>query len=204
MTINPQHKTPQTGEYMSLQEYFQLDYTFPSEKYEYHNGVIRLMSGGSIAHDDIAFNIRAALKELFQSGPCSVQGSDVRVQVNSESYFFPDVTVTCDVADRRPDNKLIRSPRLVVEVLSPSTEKFDRGKKLSAYQSCPSIAEIVLVDQFVPRVESWCRDQEDETLWRYVQYTGDAVVEFASLDAQVPMHDIYHNISFDRPRIQEE
>src|SRR5690349_11092570 len=123
MVNYPQRAIPQTGDRMTVQEYFRLDYTIPNEKYEYQDGMIRLMAGGSKEHDDIAFNTRLALKQQFQSGPCSVQGSDMRVQVAENTYFYPDVTVSCDVADRRRGIKVIQSPRIVVEVLSPSTER---------------------------------------------------------------------------------
>src|SRR5713226_6653911 len=133
MVNNPQRAIPPSGEHMTVQEYFRLDYAYPDAKYEYQDGMIRLMSGGSKAHEDIALNIRLALRIQFQSGPCSVQGSDMRVQVAEGTYFLPDVTLTCDVADRQLTTTLIRSPRVVIEVLSPSTEKTDRTSKLKAY-----------------------------------------------------------------------
>ncbi|HZR44940.1 MAG TPA: Uma2 family endonuclease [Ktedonobacteraceae bacterium] len=201
MTTDPQHVSPQTGERMSIKEYFTLDYTTHDAKYEYHNGTIRLMAGGSKEHDDIAFNIRAALKQEFRSGPCSVQGSDMRVQVNNDTYFYPDVTVTCDVADRRRGNKLIRSPRLVVEVLSPSTEKADREEKLPSYKACPSVVEIAFVSQFAPYIEIWRRDHEDE--WRCTHYGSGETIDFASLDVHIPMDDIYDGINFDEPLVEE-
>lgn len=204
MTINPQHKIPQTGEHMSLQAYFRLDYTVPSEKYEYHNGAIRLMSGGSVEHSIIAGNLYMELRLQFRSGSCVVHGSDMRVQVTQSSYFFPDVSVSCDVYDRRHRGiKTLLSPRLVIEVLSPSTEKIDRTEKLRTYQSCPSIAEIALVDQFTPYVEIWRRDQEDEESWHYVHYKRDDVVEFASLDVYISMDDIYRDVNFDEPLLEE-
>src|SRR5882672_8579425 len=110
MAINPQRQGPPSGTEMSVKEYFQLDYLYPNAKYEYQNGKIRLMAGGTKAHDDIAFNMRVALKQEFHSGPCSVQGSDMRVQIKEDgTYFYPDVTITCNVADRRRDAILIES-----------------------------------------------------------------------------------------------
>ena len=77
MAIERRHRIPQSGEYMTLAEYFELDTTVPMHKYEYQDGRVRLMAGGSKAHDDIAFNMRLALKQQFQSGPCFVQGSEM-------------------------------------------------------------------------------------------------------------------------------
>ncbi len=188
---------------MSVEAYFQLDATFPDTKYEYHDGVVRLMSGGSAAHATIAGNIYIGLRLEFRSGPCTVYNSDMRVQVAEGVYYFPDVSVTCNIEDRRRDAKTVRSPRLVVEVLSPSTEKVDRREKLQAYQACPTIAEIVLVNQFAPYVEIWRRDEEDEAAWHYMHYGEGEEVEFVSLDVRLAMQDIYQQVNFDEPLLEE-
>jgi Uma2 family endonuclease len=126
----------------------------------------------------------------------------MRVQIAESAYFFPDVTVSCDVTDRRRGIKLIRSPRIVVEVLSPSTEKFDRGEKFLAYQACPTITEIVLVSQFAPYVEIWRRDEHDAAIWHYAHYSIGAEVEFTSVDIRLPMADIYREVNFDEPLVE--
>lgn len=199
MTIDPLWIPPTSGEHMTVEEYLRLDYTVPGMKYEYQDGVIRLMAGGSKEHDDIAFNTRLALKQHFQSGPCSVQGSDMRVQVSESTYFFPDVTVTCDVADRRRGNTLIRSPRVVFEVLSPSTERIDRTEKRKVYQACPTIQEIVLINQFAPHVEIYRRDEEDDSRWHHVVYEPEQEIVLESLDVHLSFDEIYHAINFDEP-----
>jgi Uma2 family endonuclease len=201
MTNTPQGTQPQSGDHMALEAYFRLDALAYNTKYEYLDGIVRLMAGGSKEHDDIAFNIRAALKQHFQSGSCFVQGSDMRVQVSEQAYFFPDVTVSCDVADRRRGNKLIRSPHLVVEVLSPSTEKVDRSEKLMAYQACLTITEIVLVSQFAPYVESWQRTDTSAWLHRF-SALGQEVV-FESVDVHLSLEEIYQGINFDEPLVGE-
>src|SRR5690348_8726321 len=117
MTIDYQRRRPSPGGPMSVEAYLQLDRNTPDAKYEYLDGVARLMSGGSAGHDRIAYNIRAALEENFLSGPCTVFGSDMQTLVGTKSDgrpdYYPDVTVSCDVADRRRDNQLIQSPRIV-------------------------------------------------------------------------------------------
>jgi len=92
---------------------------------------------------------------------------------------------------------------MVVEVLSPFTEKIDRTEKLIVYQAFPTISEIALVSQFAPYVEIWRRDSEDEAVWHYVHYGLGEAVEFASLDVHIPMEDIYRDINFDEP-LEEE
>jgi Uma2 family endonuclease len=202
MVNYPQHIVPQTGDRLTVQEYFRLDYTVPNEKYEYQDGMIRLMSGGSGEHDQIAYNVRAALDLNFRSGPCFMRGSDVRVQVAENTYFYPDVMVSCDVADRRRGTKVIRSPRIVVEVLSPSTEKVDRTNKLTAYQQCPTIQEIVLIDQFAPHIEVYRRDEKIETEWSRSIYEAGEEVALQSIDVFLTMDEIYHNIDFNEPLVE--
>src|SRR5262249_32709686 len=150
-----------------------------------------------------AFNVRVTIGQNFQSGPCFVRGSDMQVFIGltpdaKEPYVYPDVTVSCDVADRRRGNTLIRSPRLIVEVLSPSTEKLDRGKKLEAYKAYPTIHEIVLINQFVQSVEVYRRG-EDETTWSYSFYGPGSTVELTSVDVYLSMDEIYKDVNFDEP-----
>jgi Uma2 family endonuclease len=195
------------GGHMSVEAYLQLDQNTPDAKYEYLDGVARLMAGGSVEHDRITYNIRSALEENFLSGPCTVFGSDMQTLVSTKSdgqpdYYYPDVVVSCDVADRRRGNKLIQSPRIVVEVLSPSTEYIDRGRKLKTYQACPTVQEIVLVSQFARHVEVYRRG-EDGTTWTYVQYGPDGGIELTSVDVGIIMDGIYKNINFDEPLIEE-
>ena len=147
--------------------------------------------------------MRTALDRNFRTGPCFVQGSDVRVRVSPSRYFYPDVAVSCDVADRRRGNTLIRSPRVVVEVLSPSTEKVDRSDKLRAYQACPTIQEIVLISQFAPYVEMYRRDREKGDEWHHVFYEAGQEVVLESVDVRFPLEDLYRGVNFDEPLVEE-
>jgi Uma2 family endonuclease len=208
MSIDPQQQELPQGGPMSVQDYLYLDRSTPDGKYEYLDGSARLMSGGSVEHDLIAYNTRVALNLHFFSGPCAVFGSDMQTLVGvkpdgRENYFYPDVTLSCDVADRRRGNKLIRSPRIVVEVLSPGMEVVDRGKKLDAYKACSSIQEIVLISQFSPYVEVYRRNEEDAASWSHAFYTSGMEVELASVDVRISMDEIYKGIDFDEPLIEE-
>jgi len=209
MTTDPQRAELHPDGPMSVEAYLQLERSMPDAKYEYLDGVARLMSGGSGEHDLISRNTANAIEAHFQSGPCFVRGSDMQVLIGTKSngkeyYVYPDVTVSCGVADRRRGNTLIRSPRIVVEVLSPSTEKVDRGKKLEAYKACPAIQEIVLINQFTQFVEVYrCNHEEDSTAWSYAFYGSDSTVELTSVDVHLPMHEIYKGINFDEPLTEE-
>ncbi len=184
---------------MSFKEYLLLDALFPGIKYEYQDGAVRLMSGGSREHARIAGNMYVELDLQFRSGPCTVYNSDMRVQVAENKFYFPDVTVTCNVEDRRRGIKTVLSPRLVVEVLSPTTEQVDRTEKIKAYQGCPTIVEIALVNQFTPRVEVWRRTEEDQYTWHYAHYESGTEVELTSVDVCLSMEEIYRGIDFDDP-----
>lgn len=201
------------GKAMSIEEYHKLEQLSPDRKYEYIYGRVYMMSGGTVGHDLIAFNIRSTLTRLLRSGPCAVFGVDVQVLLGTKRngkahYVFPDTTVSCNTADRRRDNTLIEAPRVVVEVLSPGTETKDRGVKFKAYQHCPTIEEIVLVNQYFPSVEVWQRDVEhpdNPHAWlRRLYYGPDAIVELTSLNIQLTMEDIYQGLNFEEEEEDNE
>ena len=186
MATDPQRQQPSPGGAMSVEDYVQLDQQTPEARYKYIDGVARLMSGGSVAHARIARNVANAIDNHLLSGPCTTFPSDVQVLIGIKSsgkdhYVYPDVTVSCDIDDRRRDNMLIRSPQLVIEVLSPSTEHLDRGKKLAAYKQCSTIEEIVLINQFAQIVEVYHRENEEN--WRYQLYGPGTTIDAFQLDS---------------------
>ncbi len=201
MAIHPWNEQPPYGGEMSFEEYLALEQAYPFARYEYLNGVARLMAGGRVAHDRISRNVAYAFDLNFRSGPCTTFGADMKVLVgvkpnSKENRVIPDCTVSCDVDDRRMKNTLIRSPRIVVEVLSPSTEAIDRGEKLEAYQACPTIQEYVLISQFAPHVEIYRRDSENGATWSKVEYGPGQTVDLVSVDVAISMDEIYRNIDF--------
>jgi Uma2 family endonuclease len=211
MATNPQREGsqrlgwPGKGKVMTEDLYHELERLSPDRKYEYIDGVAYMLAGGSVAHDRITRNIGYALDSQLLSGPCCVFGADVQVLVGMKRngkphYVYPDVTVSCDEADRRPDNTLIMSPRLVVEVLSPGTEVRDRGSKSKAYQQCPTIQEIVLVSQFAQYVEVWQRNEQEPDnpkAWLYRHYEPGDTVEFASIAVKIEIGEFYRGLAFD-------
>jgi Uma2 family endonuclease len=222
MAIDPKNwdwdEKPHPGGPMTEDEYLCLDRMAYNAKYEYIDGVARLMAGGTWAHDQISFNTRVALKEHFRTGPCFVSGSDMRVLIKKRAsgknlYVYPDVTLSCNVADRKPTVTIIEMPRLVVEVLSVGTEAKDRGPKLKNYQICPWIYEIILISQFAPYVEVWERQNsfselppigatpEDmegkpEDKWRYSHYGPGEMIKLEALDIEIAVDDLYRDIDF--------
>lgn len=106
--------------FMSVEEYFELEERHPDTRYEYFDGYVYMMSGGTANRATIAGNVHAIPKSLLRGSSCRAYNSHMKVRVSANRYFLPDVTITCDSRDRGTA-KFIQSPRLVVEVLSPNT-----------------------------------------------------------------------------------
>ncbi|GER86316.1 hypothetical protein KDW_04780 [Dictyobacter vulcani] len=193
------------GTKMTEEHYHELEHLSPDRKYEYIDGIAYMMSGGSVAHDRIAYNARLALDSYLQSRACTVFGADVQVYLarknNGKPHFvYPEVTVSCDVADSRSDNTLIESPRVVVEVLSPGTETKDRGAKFKAYQNQETIQEIVLVSQFARYVEVWQRNEQypnNPKAWLYRHYGPGDTVDLVSIAVHIEVGAWYRGLVFD-------
>src|SRR5437762_5686709 len=156
--------------WISLEEYHEIERT--SEiKYEYIDGHIYAMSGGTTDHATIAGNMFAALKAHLRGKTCKAFNSDAKVQPSEDENpsYYPDVTVTCDPVDYKRGSTTLRSPRLIVEVLSPSTEYKDRGRKLRDYRACPSLEEYLIISTRYQQAESFYRSGEVCT---YRQFTA--------------------------------
>ena len=179
----------QRERWISPEEYLQIDRASPDIKYEYVDGHMYAMSGGTIEHAQIAMNMIRALADHLQGGPCRVFPSDVRVQVAEKKYFYPDVTVSCAPEDWQRGVDIIRTPRLVVEVLSPTTETNDRVQKFRFYKACPSIQEYVLISTQYQEVEIYHRQGD---IWTYQQFGPGQQVRLASVDLTIPLANIYN------------
>src|SRR5579863_6764032 len=140
----------------SREEYFALLESDPEHRYEYLDGDIYMMTGGSPNHSIIGANIVTILNNLLQGRRCIVYNSDLYVELDNYRVC-PDLTVSCDPRDRAARDA-IRYPSLVVEVLCPSTEARDRGRKSLRYRSCLTIQEYVLVTADAPIIEVFRRE----------------------------------------------
>ena len=177
--------------HMTVEEYFDLDERDFNVRYEYIDGHIRMLSGGTPDHAKIAANLILAIgNQLSES--CSVYTSDVRVQLAKDRYVRPDVSVSCDTRDQNQE-KVIQHPYLVVEVLSPSTESYDRSKKLLYYQACPSIQEYVLINADFQWVEVFRRSSNN--LWIHHAFELDDEIELTSIGCCFPIAKVYRNVN---------
>jgi Uma2 family endonuclease len=166
-------------------------------KSEFYRGEMFAMAGASEEHCLIKDNLAGEARYQLKGGPCRVVTSDLRVKVDATGlYTYPDVVIYCD----RPqfeDNVLdtLLNPRAIVEVLSDSTEKYDRGAKFAQYRQIPSLQEYVLVAQDQPLVERYVRQPGGD--WLLTEFAGrEREFAFASVPARVPLAEIYRDITF--------
>jgi Uma2 family endonuclease len=182
--------------WISPEDYLEIDRT-SDVKYEYDSGHIYAMAGGTQAHARIAYNMANMLDAHLANTPCRFFQSDVKVQVADDKYYYPDVTVTCNPEDIKDSLDVIRTPRLIVEVLSPGTEYRDRGTKLRAYQALQSIEECVLISTRQQLVEIYRRlpltdlPKIPRGDWAYRQYGPGETVELTSISLTFPIEVLY-------------
>lgn len=179
---------------MATEDYLQLEARSPL-RHEYINGEIFAMTGGSLRHNVIALSLASALRTHLHNTPCRAFMNDVRVRVlKTNAYYYPDILVNCgrdtqamDLASGEVDDAV-----LIVEILSQSTEAIDRREKLLAYRTLPSLAEYTLISQDDARVEIHRR--RGDIGWEKIEYSGDEIVELASVKLQISMRDIYEGV----------
>jgi Uma2 family endonuclease len=178
--------------FLTVEEYFQLEEHDPHTLYEYEDGSVYVMSGGSANHDTIKSNLHRILWNALHGGNCRVYTSDMKVPVTDTRYYHPDVIVTCNPRDRGT-TQVIRSPRLVVEVLSPSTEMIDRTRKLKYYRAHPTIEEYLLIDSRSFKAEVYTKG---DGKWIYDAFERDDEIILPNLDVRFPLIDAYLDVEF--------
>jgi Uma2 family endonuclease len=181
----------------TVEQYLEME-RVSEEKHEYLNGEIYLMSGGTGNHNAINMNAGGSLVAQLRKTPCITYSSDQRVQITDTGlYTYPDITVVCDPPlwrDNRRDTLL--NPALIVEVLSPSTENYDRTRKFRHYRTLTSLKEYVLISQDEPRIERYLRQPNDE--WLFAEVIGlDASIELTSIGCTLLLADVYDKINFE-------
>ena len=189
MTVAAPHRiTPE--EYLALERVAEY-------KSEFFNGEIFSMAGASFAHNQITANLIVYLHAQLRGSSCLAIPGDQRLKVSQTGlYTYPDLLVVC--GPRQFDDLLkdtLLNPTLVLEILSPSTEAYDRGVKFAHYRSIETLKEYVLVAQDRPRIERHVRGPEES--WIYYESSGlEAVVEFASIPARLALADVYEEVDF--------
>lgn len=181
----------QRNDWISPEEYLRIDREAVDIKYEYVDGRIYGMSGGSTSHSLLSINMLAMLKSYLRGKPCKAYNSDMRVHPSRLQYFYPDVTVSCDQKEIQEVTNDLYFPRLIIEVLSPSTEMRDRTEKFAQFQQCPTVEEYVLISQKRQTVEVYTRNGKK---WIYELFGPGEEVEFASIDFRFPIEALYEDV----------
>jgi Uma2 family endonuclease len=184
---------------LSPQEYLAQE-RLASFRSEYLRGEVFAMAGASYEHTLIKDNLAGEARNQLKNGPCHVLTSDMRVKVDATGlYTYPDVAVVCDepqFEDAAVDTLL--NPRAIVEVLSDSTEKYDRGAKFGHYRQLASLQEYVLVAQDRPLVERYVRQPDGS--WLLMAFEGmSQVFAFTSVPVHIPLAEIYSGVTFPDP-----
>lgn len=178
---------------MSAQEYLHGELT-GEIRHEYVDGEVYAMAGAGEAHNLIAGNIFAKLRDFVRGGPCRVFISDMKLHVQTwKAYYYPDIMVTCDPTDNHSHFK--ERPSLVVEVLSPNTESTDRREKMLAYRTLSSLKEYALVATDKRQVEIYRRDEHDE--WQLATVSPDEPMLLESIGASLMLDEIYEDVKLE-------
>ena len=178
----------------TVEEYFELEET--SEiRHEYFNGEIFAMAGTTLNHNRIAQSIGFSLRKSKKSH-CDIFIENVKLEAIKDFYYpYPDVMLTCNPFDLREKNK-IAHPSLIVEVLSTSTEKYDKTIKLKKYKAISSVQYYMLVSQYEMSVELYSR--VNDFLWNYEEFTEqNTIINLEKIDITISLLDIYENIIFE-------
>ena len=172
---------------MRLEEYANV-------KHEFVDGQILAMAGGTPEHGAMAVRVAAALVAQLRGKRCSVYSSDVRVRVGATGLStYPDLSVVCGQEERDTEDRLaLVNPVVLIEILSPSTEDYDRGEKLDHYKRIPSLREVVLIAHDRPLLEIWQRT-DSAAAWTERRAGAYETARLASIDCQLDVDDLYRD-----------
>lgn len=180
--------------YTTSEEYLTLDRHSPV-RYEYVDGIAYALAGGTLDHSTIGLNLASLLRAQLRGGACRVYNSDARVRLSASRYVYPDLTISCDARDQGSTD-IITTPRVALDVLSPSTEDYDRGAKFALYRACPALHEYVLVASERRSVEVYRRNDESAEWTLHVFGPGDDVElsSVGSLGVRFAVADVYADV----------
>lgn len=182
--------------YYTIAEYLELERQ-TGIKYQYDGGEVFAMAGGTTEHSRISTNVTGELRQALRRKPCNEYNSDLKIAISEEKYRYADASVICGPVEFYEANpEAAKNPVLIVEVLSESSESYDRGEKFKTYRQIASFQEYVLIEQRFPLVEVFYK--VDDKTWEYRVYEQlDQTVTFSSIQAEIPMEEIYSGINFE-------
>jgi Uma2 family endonuclease len=187
--------------YLTPEQYLALERKSDT-KHEYDRGRIIAMAGASREHNLIVLNLGSELRNLLRDRECEAYTGDMRVRVEAGLYVYPDVAVACgEPRFEGGEVDTLLNPTLIVEVLSPSTERRDRGRKFHQYRTIESLQQYVMVAQDEVRVECYTRRQAE---WAFVEIDQmDATLRLESIGCEVSVREIYAKVKFPDDRLDD-
>ena len=162
-----------------------------SERHEFHRGEVFAMVGGRRTHGRVVLNLATQLNLQLRGSPCQVFAESMKIQIAQDTILYPDLFVTCDKADLATE-MIFRSPTLVIEVLSPSTQAYDRSQKFALYRRLDSLREYILVDPETQRIDGFRRGADG--LWVLHDMSQDELMDCASVGCKVALSDIFRGL----------
>jgi Uma2 family endonuclease len=183
--------------YYSPEEYLELEVN-SEERHEYIDGQIILMTGGTPNHNQIALNFSGTLNFALKRQPYRVFVTDQRLWIpNKRIHTYPDVVVVATPLQLQEGRKdTITNPLMIVEVLSKSTQSYDRAEKFAAYRTISSFQEYLLIDQYTMHVEQYSKT--DNNKWIFSEYENvDMTISLASVPFEIILEDIYDKVDFE-------
>lgn len=166
-------------------------------RHEFLDGTVYAMSGASRAHSAICFNLAVSIGSQLRGTPCTGHSSDMKVRAGDASLFaYPDMTIACGEPILHDDHgDVLLNPVVIFEVLSRSTETYDRGEKFERYKTIETLTDYVLVSQDRARIEHFSRQADGA--WSLTEVSGlDASLELTSIDCRLPLAEVYDRIEF--------
>ncbi|MGB2926525.1 MAG: Uma2 family endonuclease [Limnothrix sp.] len=187
-------------QYMTPEEYLEFEKT-SDIKHEYIDGEIYAMAGTGKFHNIISGNLYILLRNSLRNSDCQTFIADVKVKLEEgRRFFYPDLLVTCDPTDD-PNDLFVTTPKVIIEILSPSTASFDRDGKFQLYRTIPSLREYILVSAETYSVECFRRQTQD--IWTVQFYENIAAIAYIeALDINAPLSEIYATVEFTEPEAQ--
>lgn len=183
----------------SIQEYL-VHERVSNVRHEFYRGEVLAMAGGSPDHSQICLNAGTEINQQLKKRDCTAYESNMLIRTGDEVYTYPDLSVVCG-KPRIEFNivHMLLNPTLIVEVLSPGTERYDRGEKFEHYQTLQTLQEYVLIAQDSPRIERYSR--ADDGQWSRTVAVGlDAVIDLPAIGCTLALADVYHKTSLHTPK----
>ncbi|MBD2207694.1 Uma2 family endonuclease [Calothrix sp. FACHB-1219] len=183
-----------TRDNLTPDDYFAWEAT-QLEKHEYIDGKVYAMSGGSVNHGRIAIRFTAMFDSHLENTACITGNSDIKVNIfGSNNYTYPDASVTCDDRDKTT-TQYITYPCLIVEVLSASTEAYDRGGKFRMYRQNPALIDYLLVSSTSIEIDLYHKNDAGD--WLIINYKAGDTIELKSINLNFPIEQIYRGLTFE-------